>query len=275
MWTFNAAFGRIFEVVFLPFRQASPWFGMILISLLTGLLMLFIFRHTSNQEGIRRAKNRIKAHLLELRLYKDNMRVSLKAYGRILLANLKYLSHSARPMLVMILPILLILIQLNLWFGYRSLDVGQEAVLKIQLEEGKNPLQADIAIEPPAGISVETLALRIEELREIDWRLRALDKGVHTITLRWENQSFSKQVSVGQNHLSKISALKAGSSFLAQMFNPGERPLPKNLGIRSVEVAYPAPGMDLFGWHIHWLIVFFALSIIFGFGLKGFFKVEI
>lgn len=275
MWTFNAVFGRIFEIIFLPFRQASPWFGMILISLLTGLLMLFIFRHTSNQEGIRKAKNKIKAHLLELRLYKDNMRVSLKAYGHILLANLKYLSHSVKPMLVMIFPILLILIQLNLWFGYRSLDVGEEAVLKIRLEEAKNPLQAEITIEPPAGISVESPALRIEELREIDWRLRALDKGVHTITLRWENQSFSKQVAVGQNRLSKISALKAGPSFLDQMFNPGERPLPKNLGIQSVEVAYPAPGMNLFGWHIHWLIVFFALSIIFGFGLKGFFRVEI
>jgi hypothetical protein len=275
MWTFNAAFGRIFEIIFLPFRQASPWFGMILISLLTGLLMLFIFRHTSNQEGIRKAKNKIKAHLLELRLYKDNMRVSLKAYGHILLANLKYLSYSAKPMLVMIVPVLLILIQLNLWFGYRSLDVGQEAVLKIKLEEGKNPFQIEIAIEPPAGISVETPALRIEELREIDWRLRALDKGVHTITFRWENQSFPKQVAVEQHRLSKISALKAGSSFFDQMFNPGERPLQKNLGIQSVEVTYPAPGMNLFGWHIHWLIVFFALSIIFGFGLKGFFKVEI
>jgi uncharacterized membrane protein (DUF106 family) len=275
MWTFNAAFGRIFEIIFMPFRQASPWFGMILISLLTGLLMLFIFRHTSNQEGIRRTKNTIKARLLELRLYKDNMRVSLKAYGHILLANLKYLGHSIKPMLVMIVPILLILIQLNLWFGYRSLDVGQEAVLKIRLEETKNPLQTEIVIEPPAGISVETPALRIEELREIDWRLRALDKGVHAITLRRENQSFSKQVAVGQNRLSKISAVKAGSSFFDQTFNPGEKPLPKNMGIRSVEVAYPAPGMNLFGWHIHWLIVFFALSIIFGFGLKGFFKVEI
>ena len=275
MWTFNAAFGRIFEIIFLPFRQASPWFGMILISLLTGLLMLFIFRHTSNQEGIRKAKNKIKAHLLELRLYKDNMRVSLKAYGHILLANLKYLSYSAKPMLVMIVPVLLILIQLNLWFGYRSLDVGQEAVLKIKLEEGKNPFQIEIAIETPAGISIETPALRIEDLREIDWRLRARDKGVHAVTFRSENLSFSKQVAVAQNRLSKISAVKVGSGFLDQVFNPGERPLPKNLGIQSVEVVYPAPGMNLFGRRIHWLIVFFALSIIFGFGLKGFFRVEI
>jgi len=275
MWFFNSAFGRIFEVIFLPFRNLSPWFGMIFISLLTGLLMLFIFRRTSNQAGIRKAKNKIKAHLLELRLYKDSMNVSWRAYGQILRANLKYISHSIKPMLVMIIPILLILIQLNLWFGSRSLKIGQEAVLKIRLEQGKDPLQKEIVIEPPDGISVETPALRVEDAREIDWRLRALGKGVHTIALRSENQSFSKQVAVEQNRLTKISAVKPGSSLLDQMFNPGERPLPKNLGIQSVELVYPSPGMNLFGWHIHWLIVFFALSIIFGFGLKGFFKVEI
>ena len=33
--------------------------------------------------------------------------------------------------------------------------------------------------------------------------------------------------------------------------------------------------MNLSGWHIHWLVVYFALSIILGFGFKGVFKVEI
>jgi hypothetical protein len=33
--------------------------------------------------------------------------------------------------------------------------------------------------------------------------------------------------------------------------------------------------MDLFGRHLHWLVVYFVLSIIFGFAFKGVFKVEI
>ena len=57
---------------------------MMAVSLLTALLMLFVFQLTSNQAGIRRAKDRIKAHLLELRLFKDNMRVTLWAQGGIL-----------------------------------------------------------------------------------------------------------------------------------------------------------------------------------------------
>jgi len=253
----------------------SPWFGMIVISLLTGPLMLMIFRRASNQEGIRRTKNKIKAHLLELRLYKDSLPVSLKAYRSILLANLKYVGHSVKPMLVMIVPVLLILIQLNLWFGFRSLDIGQEAILKVKLEPGQDPLPSDLALVPPTGVAVETPPLRIEEGREIDWRLRAREKGIHTVVLQWGQKSFSKKVAVAQNPLSKISAVKPGPNVFEEIFNPGEKPLPGGLGIRSMEVAYPSGQMNLFGWRLHWLIVFFALSIVFGFALKGVFRVEI
>lgn len=275
MWAFLSAWGAIFEALFWPFRGLSPWFGMIVISLLTGLLMLMIFRRTSNQEGIRRTKNKIKAHLLELRLYKDSLPVSLKAYRSILLANLKYVGHSVKPMLVMIVPVLLILIQLNLWFGFRSLDIGQEAILKVKLEPGQDPLPSDLALVPPTGVAVETPPLWIEESREIDWRLRAREKGIHSVVLQWGQKSFSKKVAVAQNLLSKISAVKPGPNVFEEIFNPGEKPLPGGLGIRFVEVAYPPGRMNLFGWRLHWLIVFFALSIVFGFALKGVFRVEI
>jgi len=40
MWVFNSIFGKIFEILFIPFRSMSPWVGMIIISFLTALLML-------------------------------------------------------------------------------------------------------------------------------------------------------------------------------------------------------------------------------------------
>ena len=42
MWTFNTIFGKLFDLIFLPFRGMSPWVGMIVISLLTALFMLFV-----------------------------------------------------------------------------------------------------------------------------------------------------------------------------------------------------------------------------------------
>jgi hypothetical protein len=60
-----------------------------------------------------------------------------------------------------------------------------------------------------------------------------------------------------------------------QVFNPGEKPVPGNFSIASVEVAFPARKMDVFGLGVHWLVVYFVLSVMFGFAFKGVFKVEI
>ena len=255
---------------------------MIFISLLTALLMLFIFRFTSNQEGIRHVKNKIKAHLLELRLFKDSLSISFKAQGNILRYNLKYISYSAKPLLVMIIPLILILIQLNLWFGYEALTPGQETILKVKLEEGQNPLDINLSLEPSTGFNIQTPPLRVEEEREINWRLQAREKGVHDLTLIVNSQRITKKLAVGQKPLSKISPLKARRNFISELINPGEAPVPGDLRIKTIEVKYPVKDMKLFGWNIPWLlglppwlIVYFALSIILGFAFKGFFKVEI
>jgi len=260
----------------------NPWIGMILISFLTALLMLFVFRFTSNQEGIRQVKNKIKAHLLELRLFKDSLSLSFRAQGNILRYNLKYISYSAKPLLVMIIPLILILIQLNLWFGYEALIPGQETILKVKLEEGQNPFDINLALEPSSNFEIQTPPLRIEEGIEINWRLQAREKGVHDLTFIVNGQRITKKVAVAQRPLSKISPLKVRRNFINELINPGEPTLPRDLPIKTIEVKYPAKDMNLFGWNIPWLlgippwlIAYFALSIIFGFVFKGIFKVEI
>jgi hypothetical protein len=275
MWIFQSIIGEIFKILFFPFRNLSPWVGMIFISLLTAFFMLFVFRFTSNQKGIRKIKNRIKAHLLELRLFKDSFAVSRKAQGNILRCNLKYMGYSARPMLVMIIPLILIIIHLNLWFGYISLSRGEQAILKIKLKEGIDPLKIDLSVVSSSGFTIEIAPLRIIEESEIDYRFRTLKKGVREMALVIDGREIHKRLAVGERSLSRISPTKVRKDFLALLLNPGEPPLPSDCPIEAIKINYPSKNMNLFGWHIHWIIVYFVLSIIFGFAFKGVFKVEI
>ena len=275
MWVFNSIFGKIFEILFIPFRSMSPWVGMIIISFLTALLMLFVFRFTSNQQGIRKVKDKIKAHLLEIRLFKDSLRISLMAQGNILRYNLKYIGYSVKPLLVMIIPLVLILIQLNLWFGYSSLNPGQKAILKAELDPDQSLLNTQFLIETPSGLEIESPPLRIEEENEVNWRLQATEPGIHELNLMVNGQKLIKKVAVSQKKLSKISQLKIRRNFIDELFNPGEAPIPGNMPVKSIKIEYPDQQMNLFGWRIHWIIVYFALSIIFGFSFKSIFKVEI
>lgn len=275
MWIFHSLFGKIFDVLFFPFRGLDHWVGMVYISILTGLFMLFIFRFTSNQEGIRKVKDMIKAHLLELRLFKDSFAISFKAQGSIFRCNLKYIGYSAKPMLVMIIPLVLIIIHLNLWFGYQSLAPGERAILKVRLKQGFDPLQLSLSVAPSSGFTIETPPLRMGEEREINWRLQAKGKGIHDILLILNGEEIHKKLTVSGKPLSRISPAKVRKDFLAQLLNPGEPPISSNSPLEAIKIVYPSKNMSLFGWPIHWLIVYFVLSILFGFSLKGIMKVEI
>jgi uncharacterized membrane protein (DUF106 family) len=275
MFIINSILGKIFEIFFLPFINLGLWPAMISVALLTGLLMLFIFKHTSNQAGIRQVKNRIKAHLLELRLFKDSLSVSMKAQGQIVRANFKYMGYSLKPLLVMFIPLILILIQLNFWFAYDSLQSGQTALLKVKFDENISLMEISVEISVSEGIIIETPPLRIEDENEINWRIRARQEGVHDIVFSISGQEFTKLISIDLKKLSRISPLKTKKNFWKELLYPAESPFPRLSPIRSIEVTYPSRNMNLFGWRIHWLIVYFALSIVFGFSLKGFFGVEI
>ncbi len=275
MWIFNSIIGTIFKILFFPFQNMNPWISMTVVSLLTGLLMLVIYKYTSNQEGIKKIKDKIKAHLLELRLYKDSLSISLKAQGNILRANFRYIGYAFKPLLVMIIPVVLILIQLDARFAYQSLNPGQRTILRVQLEEGVPLMDTEIDIKTGSGIILETPPLRITENNEINWRIRAEENGKHVITITSDGQEYTKSISVGQKQLIRISPLRIRKNFFREFLHPIESPLPKKSEIKDIEITYPSKKMNLFGLHIHWLIVYFVLSIIIGFSLKGFFKVDI
>jgi uncharacterized membrane protein (DUF106 family) len=271
----SLVFGALVGAVLLPFRGLSPWFGMTAVSLLTALLMLEVYKLTSNQAAIRRAKDRIKAHLLELRLYKDDMRTTLRAQGGILKANLAYMGANLKPLAVMIVPLVLILAQLSLWFDRAPLRTGDETLVKVGLVETADPITLGLELETPAWVEVSSPAVRIPDEHEIAWRIKALAEGNGLLILRTGGWTVEKTVAVGGRPLTKVSALASRGSFGRRVLYPGEPPLPAGTPVRSVEVLYQAKAMTAFGFRVHWLVAYLILSVAFGFAFKGVFKVEI
>src|SRR3990172_10738495 len=177
MWLLNNILNKTFDLFFYPFEALNPLWGLSIISFITGIIMLIIFRYTSNQDGIKEAKEKIKAYLLEVRLYKDDMGLMLNAQKNILKHNFTYMKYSVIPMLVMMIPVVLILIQLNFRFGYLPLKPGDDAIVKLNMNKGVNVNGTEAKIIAPSGIEVETPILRIDEKKEIDWRIRAKSPG--------------------------------------------------------------------------------------------------
>lgn len=275
MWYFNLALTKFFDLLLTPFQSFHPFWSLSVFSLFTGILMLVIFRYTSDQKGIREAKERIKAHLIEIRLFKDNLGILLSAQKNILFYNAQYLKHAVKPTLFMLVPVAMILIHMDNWFSHRPLTLGEATVVSVEALDKENLNLSHIKIEVDKGLEVETPPLRIPEAGEVNWRISASELGEHNVIVSVPGHTFQKKVLVSDRKLTRVSPRMVTSGFWETLMNPGEDPIPEEFMVKRIEVEYPSRSIELFGWRIHWLVVFFILSVSFGLLLKGFLRVEI
>ena len=276
MQDFNRAISGFFNVIITPFKTMDPIWSLALFSLLIGIIMLIIFRYTSDQQKIRETKSKIRAYIFELSLFKDEIGIVLSAQKNIFIYNLKYIKYALKPMLFMMIPLVLILIQLESWYGHRPLKPDESAIVSLKLHEGSHSF-SDIKLTAGGGITVETPPLRIPDQNEIDWRIRARETGDQYLTFNVPGEEIRQKVIVSEKGLVQVSPLASASAsgFTDALLNPALRSLPGDSPVAEIRIDYPAMSIEIFKWHVHWLVIVFVLSIIFGFALKGMFRVEI
>jgi len=274
IWNLNRYAAGIFGILVSPFKNIDPIWSLTLFSLLIAVLMLIVFRYTSDQQKIREAKSKIRAYIFELSLFKDDIGIVLSAQKNIFIHNLRYIKYALKPMLFMIIPVAIILIQLESWYGHRPLKPEETAIVSLKLKYGVDPIP-DIALSAGDGVNIETPPLRIPEEREVDWRIRAQEPGAHELKFKMPGQDVSQNVIVSADGLAQISPMVSASDTRDVLLNPALKPLPEGSIVEHIKIDYPAKSIEIYKWHVHWLVVVFLLSIVFGFALKGLFRVEI
>jgi uncharacterized membrane protein (DUF106 family) len=271
----NAILRPIFDVLLSPFRSLPAIVSLTLVSLLVSVLMLVVFKRTSNQAKLATVKRRIHAGLFEIRLFNDDLRAILRAQGEILRANARYLGLSLAPMIWILPPLVLVMAQLDYHYGYAGLAPGQRAVVSASLKDAAHDARPGATLEAPAGVSVETSALWMPSTHEVAWRIRADREGDYDLTLSLAGTPAATKSLRVSRAIVRLSPLRVAGGFWDQLLYPAESPLPSSAPFRAIRVTYPAADVDVFGFRLNWMIPFFGLSLVFAFALKGVFKVTI
>lgn len=270
---FNTVISAIFNLLFAPFKEAPVW-GMVVVSIVTGIVMLYVYKITSDQARIKRAKNLVKAHFLAIRLYRDDLSLMLDTMKNILASNGYYIKQSIRPMLFLILPVGLILIQVGTRYEYRPLKPGETTLVTVRLNGyGSFDRLRQVELLLPEGVVMEAPPVRIEQLQEVTWRVRAEATGEHDLRVRVGEQTVRKGLLV-LNAVTPVSVEIASDSFLTTLLNPSEASLSDASPVRSVGIGYPKRDFEFLGANLHWLIPFLVLSILAGFAFKRLMGVE-
>jgi hypothetical protein len=234
------------------------------------VLALLVYRYASDQNGIRAVKDKMKAYLLETRLFKDDIAVTLRAQGQILKHSLIYAAYALVPMAVMIVPVVLLLIQVESRYSYRPLQLGESTIVEAHVERPSRVSSIEAELIVPHGLKVETPAMRFDAQRSILWRVRAEEPGDYTVKVRLGTQEFSKRVRVGEP--GPVSPAIYSANDIRTLAYPLEAALEPGAPVSSIQMTYPRSrgifaGLSSASW------ILFAATLLLGFLLRRAFGV--
>jgi hypothetical protein len=240
---------------------SSAWVAMLIVSLVTSVVLLLIFRVSSNPKKIRRHRNHALAHVMEMAVYSDSPVASLGALSRVTSANVRYIAAFWIPFCLSLIPLVLITCQVHEWFAARPMRSGETATLTVRLTEGTSVEDYAIRVGSADSVFIESAGVRAPDRREISWRIRAVS-APGAVELVMPHGHLRKRIPIGDG-LGRASQTRVQRGFLAQLLAPSEPPLSKQQPLESIKVTLPTAGLSLGGHECHWLVAFWGLVFCF------------
>jgi uncharacterized membrane protein (DUF106 family) len=259
----------------------SPLAIVIFLSLIVGLLMVVLFGYTSDQKAIGKAKDQLKAHLLAVRLYRDQIPVVMGSYGKILRGTGRYLKLAFKPLLYVIIPITLLMVQVDRYLGATPIPPNAPFLLTVHLAASTTESAStnDATLDLPPEIATTAPPVHVAADNEIVWRLVGSKEGKYEVKVAAGQTAgvaatVTKTVCVGTD-LPRISTVRLRGHFWQRMFSSAEPALPENSPIDSISINYPDRNIEIAGYGMNWIWLFFILSMIAGFVFKELLGIQI
>jgi hypothetical protein len=266
----NAAASAVGERLLAPLADLPVWLSVTAIAAVTGVLLLVVFKYTSNQAAIKRARDDINANLLALKLFKDSVSVTARAQGRLLFGAGRLLVLGLLPTVVMAVPVTLILGQLSLWYQQRPLRVGDEAVVTVKLNgEPGAPFPA-VKLRPSDAVETTAGPVRVFSRREVCWNIKVREGGYHRLSFDVDGVEAEKELAAGDGYM-RVSARRPERAWSEDLvYYPAEPPFGPDSPVRSIEIDYPRRDSLRTGgesWALSWFVALVRASDWLGGGL--------
>jgi hypothetical protein len=250
----------------------APLLLVVAVSLVTGLLMVLLFRFTSNQSAIRVAKDQLQAQILAVQLFQDQLGVVLRAYGRIMRSTVRYVRLTLKTTLILLMPMVLLIVGLDRYLGWTPLPAQQSFLVKVRMASPDGVY--DVALQLPPGLTVSAPPVHVPIDNEVVWRVQAAQEGEYLADVVVNGQKFPKEIVV-EDGLRRISPARWRDNFWQRLAESSEPALPSSAAVTAIEVNYPSREIDIGVAQWNWIIVFFIVSMVAAFVFKKILRIEI
>ena len=254
----HAAVHAIVALLLKPFSGMNPVWGLSIVSVVLGVLLVLAYGKLSSQSAIRKVKSDIYRALLESVLFRHDLKLSLRAQGEMVLRALKYFALAIPPLVILAVPCVFFLAQLAQWYEDRPLKIGEPGIVKVELKTA-----ADVsAIKVVAPDALSIASVRVPADKELVLRVTPQQPGRHEVVLSLGGQEY--KVPVVSGDYSGPLFLGSYGDFWRRVLTPDGPIGGAAAALAAIEIQYPARDLVVAGINVSWIVLFFIVSLIAG-----------
>ena len=269
--TINYFITRLFDVILYPFTFVNDFWGILFLSAVSSLVVLVVYKYLSSPEKIKDSKDKIKANILAIRLYRDFWKVILTSFGKSVLYTLKYFSLNLLPLLV-VLPVLApIFAQMDVRYGMRPFTTDEVAVVKAYFNEDVENLGIKLVESDSFKPLMKPVFIKAE--KQVNWKVAVQAQEAVDLEIQVGDSTYKKALAAG-NYKGAISNKKYSGSKIDHFMYPAEPLFNSGKELNAVYIAHPGKTVNFLGTRIHWLWHYLVWVLVMVLGLRKKFGVE-
>ncbi len=269
----NGLFSLVYDAVIFPVSNFSDEIQILYISLLSGIVFLWIYGKVSNQKGLKETKRKVTAYVLEVALYRHSILVCLRSQWNLLKQGVRYVSFALIPLLILMVPCLLIMAELHSHYQSRGIGGGENAIIEISFDNDVDVMDYSLK----SDVVKITSPLRIEDEGKIFWKLKndnISGEKETFVKLNVDDRVLNIPILLDKNKNPNL-LVYSKNIFEALMF-PTKFSVGKDFSqIKLIKISYPDKIQKYFGVSLNWIWAFLIISILSGLVASKILKVEI
>ena len=251
------------DLTYAVFDPLPPLVGLVVLSAVAGAILLIAFRYLSHQRAIGRIRDEITAHLLAMKLYRDQLRTMMRSQVRVLWAIVRLQGYVLVPLLILCVPFLLVVGQMAGRYQWAPLPVDEPFLLEVQYSrDAPNP--PSVVLERDEAFDVEVDGIVGDG--KVLYRLRPRMEGRRTLRFQIGGTVVEKEAMVGGG-AGAVSPVRPDRHWTSQLLYPLEPPIPRGVPAAAIRIDCPPRASRLYGsdW---WMLTFFVVSMAVALALK-------
>ena len=240
----------VLNPIFLPLININPFWGIFVFSLFLSVIITLVYKYFTNQVEMKKIKDAQKEFQKKIKEHRDKPEDMLRMQKEAMSANMDYMKHSLKAMLITFIPVILLFGWMNAHIAYEPIFPGETYSVTAILKDG---VTGNVELSPDEGTQILNSAIQ-PAASTVTWSLKST-AGDHILTIKLGELQQSKKVLI-------TTEFKYADLITAYAHSDIEQ-----IKINNNELK-PLGSLSLFGWHPGWLGVYIILSILFSIVLR-------